>query len=124
MIWIFTRGCAQVDVEIRRAGEAYELVVSYPDGTERIERFQSPARLIRRSLRLQRRLMREAWEPRRRPIFSNAPALSNPPDAGLALRSPVGGRPGWRPAARRPLRLPLLDSVRRQFSRLAAALHL
>ena len=65
MIWFFTRGRAQVDIEVRRIGEgeAFELVVDYPDGSEGIERFTNPSKLVRRTLSLQRRLIREGWVP-------------------------------------------------------------
>ena len=37
MIWFFTRGAAQIDVEVHRGTEpgAYTLAVTYPDGAER-----------------------------------------------------------------------------------------
>lgn len=63
MIWFFRRGSAQVDIEVRRVGETFELVVDYPDGSEDVERFTEPRKLVRRSLRLQRRLIREGWVP-------------------------------------------------------------
>jgi hypothetical protein len=45
MIWYFTRGAAQIDVEVHRGPEpdAYTLAVTYPDGDERIEQFRNPA---------------------------------------------------------------------------------
>ncbi|MCA1560338.1 MAG: hypothetical protein LC804_08750 [Acidobacteria bacterium] len=64
MIWSFRRGSAEIDIEVRRsAQEKYYLIVSYPDGTEKVERFGSPTRLIERSLKVQRRLIAEHWEP-------------------------------------------------------------
>ena len=41
MIWFFTRESAQVDIEVRRDldPKPYVLVVTQPDGTERVERF-------------------------------------------------------------------------------------
>ena len=65
MIWFFTRGRAQVDIEVRRLidGKTFELIVDYPDGSEGIERFTNPSKLVRRTLRLQRRLIREGWVP-------------------------------------------------------------
>jgi hypothetical protein len=65
MIWFFTRGPAQIDFEVRRAPEtgAYAVVVNYPDGTEEIEAFQDPTRLITRVLAVQRRLIEEGWVP-------------------------------------------------------------
>ena len=65
MIWSFTRGSAQVDIEVRRVGEPtiFELVVDYPDGSEEVRRFTQPRKLVRRTLNLQRRLIRQGWVP-------------------------------------------------------------
>ena len=65
MIWFFTRGAAQIDVEVHRGQEpgAYTLAVTYPDGAERIERFETAARLVARALTIQQRLIDEGWMP-------------------------------------------------------------
>jgi hypothetical protein len=65
MIWFFTRGSAQIDVEVHRGPEpgAYTLAVTYPDGAERIERFETAARLVTRALTIQQRLIDEGWMP-------------------------------------------------------------
>ena len=65
MIWFFTRGTAQVDIEVRRVGEpaVFELVVDYPDGSEHVRRFTEPRKLVRSTLQLQQRLMRDGWMP-------------------------------------------------------------
>jgi hypothetical protein len=65
MIWFFTRGSAQIDVEVHRGAEpgAYTLAVTYPDGAERIERFDTAARLVTRALTIQQRLIDEGWMP-------------------------------------------------------------
>lgn len=65
MIWFFTRGAAQIDVEVHRGPEpgAYTLAVTYPDGAERIERFDTAARLVTRALTIQQRLIDEGWMP-------------------------------------------------------------
>jgi hypothetical protein len=65
MIWYFTRGAAQIDVEVLRRSEAngYTLALTYSDGTERIEQFESPARLVARALAIQQRLIAEGWMP-------------------------------------------------------------
>jgi hypothetical protein len=65
MIWYFTRGTAQVDVEVHRdvTSGGYTLEVTYPDGTERIEHFDEPARLVTRTLAVQQRLIEEGWMP-------------------------------------------------------------
>jgi alkanesulfonate monooxygenase SsuD/methylene tetrahydromethanopterin reductase-like flavin-dependent oxidoreductase (luciferase family) len=65
MIWFFTRGPAQIDVEVHRGPDpnAYTLAVTYPDGAERIERFDTAARLVTRALTIQQRLIDEGWMP-------------------------------------------------------------
>lgn len=65
MIWFFTRGAAQIDVEVHRGPEPgiYTLAVTYPDGAERIERFENAARLVTRALTIQQRLIDEGWMP-------------------------------------------------------------
>ncbi len=65
MIWFFTRGQAQIDVEVHRGSEpgAYTLAVTYPDGAERIEQFDTAARLVTRALTIQQRLIDEGWMP-------------------------------------------------------------
>jgi hypothetical protein len=83
MIWFFRRGNLQVDIEVRRLGDGavFELVVDYPDGAEGIERFTNPRKLVRRTLSLQQRLIREGWIPcgpgmrfRINPTAAQAPA--------------------------------------------------
>jgi len=65
MIWFFTRGAAQIDVEVHRGPEpdAYTLAVTYPDGAEQIEHFETGARLVTRALTIQQRLIDEGWMP-------------------------------------------------------------
>jgi hypothetical protein len=64
MIWYFTRGSAQIDIEVRRRGSlGYTLEVTYPDGSERTEHFDEPARLVTRALAVQQRLIEEGWMP-------------------------------------------------------------
>jgi hypothetical protein len=65
MIWFFTRDSAQIDVEVHRGPGpgAYTLAVTYPDGGERIERFDTAARLVTRALTIQQRLIDEGWMP-------------------------------------------------------------
>ena len=65
MIWFFTRGAAQIDVEVHKGTEpgAYVLAVTYPDGAERIEQLDTAARLVTRALTIQQRLIDEGWMP-------------------------------------------------------------
>jgi len=65
MIWFFTRASAQIDIEVRRVADpdGYELVVDYSNGSESVERFTSPRRLVERTLALQRELIADGWMP-------------------------------------------------------------
>jgi hypothetical protein len=84
MIWFFTRGAAQIDIEVRRgrAPGAYTLAVTYPDGAERIEQLASAARLVTRALTIQQRLIDEGWMP-------TGPASGRPAIARRARRRHV-----------------------------------
>ena len=48
MIWFFRRGNLQVDIEVRRIADpdGFELVVDYPDGSEGVQRFTDPRKLV------------------------------------------------------------------------------
>ena len=65
MIWFFERHEARLRYEIRRQtdGPEYELVITFPDGRQEIERFADPAAVTRRSLGLERALTDAGWEP-------------------------------------------------------------
>jgi hypothetical protein len=65
MIWFFERHDAKLLYEIRRQadGDNYELVVTFPDGRQEIEKFGDPHALIERSHRLQESLRAEGWRP-------------------------------------------------------------
>lgn len=65
MIWFFTRDSAQVDIEVRRLpdGRLFELVIDYPDGSEEVERFRNPRKLVNRTLLIQQRLIHDGWVP-------------------------------------------------------------
>src|SRR4029079_12701013 len=65
MIWFFTLGSAQIDIEVRRRSDPddYELVVDSYDGSESVERFTNPRRLVERTLTLQRQLIGDGWIP-------------------------------------------------------------
>jgi hypothetical protein len=81
MIWSFTRGSAQVDIEVRRVGEpaVFELVVDYPDGSEDVRRFTQPRKLVRHTLNLQRRLIRQGWIPAGPDMRPPKTAATTPP---------------------------------------------
>jgi hypothetical protein len=107
MIWFFTRGSAQIDFEVRRITDpdGYELVVDYSDGSENIERFTNPRRLVDRSLTLQRRLIGDGWMPSGPGMYGvsrqGAPAGQNSEGAGPPVGLPAS--PG-EPADRRHVR--------------------
>jgi hypothetical protein len=63
MLWIFGRKGEQMRCEIRRdgVGEGYEMIVTSPDGSQRMERFEETSDLIKRSLDLQLELMETGW---------------------------------------------------------------
>ena len=65
MIWFFERRDDRLLYEIRRQadGDDYELVVTFPDGRQEIEKFHDPHELIERSHRLQDALRAQGWRP-------------------------------------------------------------
>lgn len=65
MIWFFERQASRLLYEIRRQvdGDDYELVVTFPDGSQEVEKFKDAVTLIERSHRLQESLMAEGWAP-------------------------------------------------------------
>ena len=65
MIWFFERHEARLLYEIRRLvdGDDYELVVTFPDGRQEVEKFDDAHALIERSHRLQESLRAQGWVP-------------------------------------------------------------
>ncbi|HEX9367550.1 MAG TPA: hypothetical protein VF921_13040 [Vicinamibacterales bacterium] len=65
MIWFFERNDARLLYEIRRQadGDDYELVVTFSDGRQEVEKFGDPHALIERSKRLQDALRAQGWVP-------------------------------------------------------------
>jgi hypothetical protein len=65
MIWFFERRDARLLYEIRRQADSddYELVVTFPDGRQEVEKFEDPHALIERSERLQDTLRAQGWAP-------------------------------------------------------------
>lgn len=65
MIWFFERRRARLHYEIRRQtdGPNYELVITFPDGRQQIERYADAAALSERSISLERSLTAEGWAP-------------------------------------------------------------
>ena len=63
MLWIFERLGEQMRCEIRREGDGagYEMILTSPDGSQRMERFDDTGDLIKRTLDLQRDLLEMGW---------------------------------------------------------------
>ena len=63
MLWTFQRDGQELLCEIRRegVGSGYELIVTSPDGSQRMERFEDTSALIKRTLDFQRDLIEEGW---------------------------------------------------------------
>ncbi len=62
MIWFFERRGQYLRCETRQTGDgSYELVVTEPDGTERIERFTHSSAMTKRQLELDHGLTVEGW---------------------------------------------------------------
>ncbi len=63
MFWFFQREKEELRYEIRQNTDGlYELIITYPDGMERIERFETSAELTKRSLELNRSLQQDGWK--------------------------------------------------------------
>ena len=65
MLWFFERDAARLLYEIRRQvdGDDYELVLTFPDGRQEVEKYQDPHALIERSQHLQETLRKQGWAP-------------------------------------------------------------
>ena len=67
MLWFFEKRHARLHYEIRRQtdGLDYELVITFPDGRQEIERFPDSDSVVQRSLALQHTLIQNGWQPPR-----------------------------------------------------------
>jgi hypothetical protein len=65
MMWLWERAGQRLTYEVRPSsdGTAYELTITYPDGTEESERIEQPTELLERSFTLKDRLTGEGWTP-------------------------------------------------------------
>lgn len=81
MLWFFERNAARLLYEIRRQvdGDDYELVLTFPDGRQKVEKYQDPHALIQRSQRLQESLRLQGWAP---PSGIRAAGARSPSAAG------------------------------------------
>jgi hypothetical protein len=63
VIWFYERKGEHLRCEIRQLveGDRFELVVTLPDGTERMEMFEDSGALNRRSIQLEKMLREKGW---------------------------------------------------------------
>ena len=65
MLWIFEKTGKQKRCEIRREGSGegtgYEMIVTNEDGSQRMERFDDPTELVKRSMALPRDRLESGW---------------------------------------------------------------
>jgi hypothetical protein len=63
VIWFYERQGEHLRCEIRQQieGDRFALVVTLPDGTERVEMFDDSQKLNRRSLELEKTLQQKGW---------------------------------------------------------------
>ena len=63
MLWFFEKQDAWIHYEIRRQadGDAYELVITHPDGRQDVERYGKPSDVVERSNHLQQELTEAGW---------------------------------------------------------------
>jgi hypothetical protein len=71
MVWSFHRDGKQLSYEIRPAAEsaAFEIVIHEPEGSHRVERFDTAAAVDERARQIQQQLVNDGWwlasDPRR-----------------------------------------------------------
>ena len=65
MLWFFEKHRARLHYEIRRQsdGPSYELVITFPDGREEVERVPDADTIVQRALALQLTLIKAGWQP-------------------------------------------------------------
>jgi hypothetical protein len=78
MVWFFERQQSRLQYEIRRQsdGDEYELVITWPDGRQELERHPECGRLVERSTMLESRLAEQGWMPPRTRVRPGAAAFS------------------------------------------------
>lgn len=64
MIWFYERRGEHLRCEIQQQiqGDRFALIVTLPDGTERVEVFEDSTMLNRRSVELERMLREKGWD--------------------------------------------------------------
>ncbi|MGE5244098.1 MAG: hypothetical protein ACM3SQ_07715 [Betaproteobacteria bacterium] len=61
MVWFFERKGEYLRCETRQVDGGFELVITEPGGTERVERFDDSAAMARRQVELERGLTGNGW---------------------------------------------------------------
>jgi hypothetical protein len=63
MIWFFERESARLHYEIRQRadGQDFEIVVTYPDGSQLVEQYSDAGQLIDRSTAIRSELFAHGW---------------------------------------------------------------
>lgn len=63
MVWFFERqgSFIRCETRTREGGAGFELVVTEPDGSERVEQFDDSAKLARRQAELEHSLSHDGW---------------------------------------------------------------
>jgi hypothetical protein len=69
MFWWFERGGQHLRFEVLDLQDGFELRVTFPDGSEQIERFASSSDLARRQQRLQSEFCADGWAGPHGPFF-------------------------------------------------------
>jgi hypothetical protein len=64
MLWFFEKRDARLHYEIRLQtdGPHYELVITFPDGRQELERFPNADAVVQRSVALQDSLVQAGWQ--------------------------------------------------------------
>ena len=67
MFWFFEKHQSRLHYEVRRQtdGPDYELVITYPDGRQEVERYGDAGAILERSVRLHSSLIEAGWRPPR-----------------------------------------------------------
>jgi hypothetical protein len=65
MMWLWERAGERLAYEVRQSadGAAYELTITFPDGTEESERIEQPSELLERAFSWKARLTDQGWAP-------------------------------------------------------------
>jgi hypothetical protein len=62
VIWFYSKQGRHLRCEMQIDGDRFALVITEPDGTERVESFDDSASVTRRSLQLEAEWLRSGWD--------------------------------------------------------------